>query len=119
MSELRIEGKKRINKVFLFTSLFNYVIGVAIFLLPTYGFPYLKSLPNSEGWQIAYQPFTIGFLISLIGFTMTLKALVSRKVPTPELVAARKVSNKVLIGISGLVLCVAIYEVLVVTGIVR
>jgi hypothetical protein len=119
MSEVSGEGKKRINKVFLFTSLLNYVIGVAIFFLPTYGFPYLKGLPNSEGWQIAYQPFTIGFLISLIGFTMILRSLFIRKISTPELIAARKVSNKVLIAISGLVLCIALYETLLVAGVLR
>ncbi|NBR65523.1 MAG: hypothetical protein EBT65_06265 [Actinobacteria bacterium] len=119
VSKIPIEGKKSINKVLFFTSLFNWVIGVMVFFLPTYKFSYLNSLPTSEGWKIAYQPFSIGFLISIIGCGMTFGSLLRRRVRTPELIAARKVSNIVLLALSGVVLCIAIYETFLVSGVVR
>jgi hypothetical protein len=113
------EAKKRVDKVFLFTSLLNYLLGVEMFFLTFMGFPHMQSLGQSAQWAMVYKVVPVGFFISIFGFVMIIVSLVKTRVVTPETIAASKFSNKVLITISGLVLCLAIYETLVVAGIVR
>jgi hypothetical protein len=125
MSDLKDSGnaeikpKKTINKAFLITSILNWLLGTEIMMLIYMGFPYVKSLTQSEGWALWYRVVPLGFFIGFIGFVMTINALASRKVETPELISARKTSRIFLFLLTGGIAIIALIQTLQVSGVMK
>jgi hypothetical protein len=114
-----VKPKKTINKALLITSILNWLLGTEIMMLTFMDFPYLKSLTPTDFWLTLYRTVLLGFFIGLFGFVMTIKALLSRKVETPELILERKTSRIFLFLITGGIAIIALIQTLQVSGVMK
>ena len=103
----------------MITSISNWLLGTEIMMLTFMGFPYFKSLTLTGSWAAVYRTVPLGFFIGLFGFVITIKALLSRKVETPELILARKTSRIFLFLLTGGMAIIALIQSLQVSGVMK
>jgi hypothetical protein len=106
--------KKQINKVSVWTAVFNFLMSLWVFFLPFIGIRNVNNMETVAGWYLMYQTSLLAFFVGIICFLRIPIALLRRKVRTPEIIQADIRKNKRSKIVCGIFLLWAIYSTAIV-----